>query len=478
MYSNFIAMKILIKALINSVFLFSGLNCFTQSVDAPTALKQAMRFWKLTASEMTESTIKPMQASVSAVAWIVEHKHYGFVIVGADSSLRPVLAYGEDLSGLTEEQFYTWSRLLEADYEGRMKAVEEGIIPSEKYAWQLCDEKTFEQWPPEGSTSTGGWLKTNWTQTSPYNKLCPMDLSAGSRSVVGCPATAMAQIFNYFNTINNTRFDDSDDYYHNYGAGNKYWIDDDFVSRDFPSFPRLNQWFDTIESCYSSGSALTDSMKAALSFAAGIAAHQVYTASVSGTFGVDQAQMAIQRFGFDQSELLLPPDFSIQQRVSDNMMNALPNLLGLVNEAWTVGHNVVVDGYNTNDFFHFNFGWGGSSNGWYTLPPTSIPYDLTVIEGVIVDILSSTAGSEDRIASEAIRILAQSNGNLMITGMEPGKAMRIQLFTVNGIQLFEKELHPGRQTVICNSGNLMAGVYVCRITSGNRQQSLKVIVNP
>ncbi len=458
--------------------MFCSLNSFAQSADVQSAIKQATHFWKMTSSEMAETTIEPMQGSISAVAWLVESDQNGFVIISADSSLRPILAYGDDLSGLSAEQYQIWSSVLVADYEGRLQAVSNGFSPSEKQLWKILEDRAFQQWPPEGSTSTGGWLKTNWTQTSPYNKLCPMDLNAGSRSVVGCPATAMAQIFNYFNSINNTRFDDSDDYYHNYGSGNKYWIDDDFVSRDFPSFPRLNQWFDTIEYCYSSGTSLTDSMKAALSFAAGIAAQQVYTASVSGTFGIDQAQMAVQRFGFDQSELLVPPDFSIQQRVSDNMKNALPDLLGLVNEGWTVGHNVVVDGYNTNDFFHFNFGWGGSSNGWYTLPPTSIPYDLTVIEGVIVDILSSTADIANKPVSEAVRISTQTGGNLMVSGMVPGQTYQLQLFTIGGVLLMENQITTSQQSITFNPGNMDAGMYLCRITSGKQQQTFRVAFNP
>ena len=30
-------------------------------------------------------------------------------------------------------------------------------------------------------------------------------------------------------------------------------------------------------------------------------------------------------------------------------------------------HAFVCDGYASDDYFHFNFGWGGSSNGYYVL---------------------------------------------------------------------------------------------------------------
>ena len=36
-------------------------------------------------------------------------------------------------------------------------------------------------------------------------------------------------------------------------------------------------------------------------------------------------------------------------------------------------------------YYHLNFGWGGSYNGWYLLPD-DMPYGLTILKAVIVDI--------------------------------------------------------------------------------------------
>jgi hypothetical protein len=46
---------------------------------------------------------------------------------------------------------------------------------------------------------------------------------------------------------------------------------------------------------------------------------------------------------------------------------------------------MVVDGYDNDGFFHINFGWGGSYDGWYSLPE-ELPFELTVLEGIVVDI--------------------------------------------------------------------------------------------
>ena len=59
----------------------------------------------------------------------------------------------------------------------------------------------------------------------------------------------------------------------------------------------------------------------------------------------------------------------------------------------TMGHNVVVDGWNTNNYFHLNFGWGGSYNNWYLIPE-GIPYGLTELEGVILNIANPPINDE------------------------------------------------------------------------------------
>jgi hypothetical protein len=258
----------------------------------------------------------------------------------------------------------------------------------------------FEQWPPEGTTPTGGWLLTNWNQNAPYNNFCPLDLVNGGRSYAGCPAVTMAQILNYHNTTCDIQFTDSDDYHHTYG-GNNFWIDNDYATYGFPSFPQLNTYLTTLQSHYQTQTPLTNNDKAAITFACGVAATQVYNAGGSGTFGVDQAYDAYLRFNCTTVELLDESDPDLFLRLANNMKDALPAHLAVVNEAWTVGHNLVIDGYNTNNYYHLNFGWGGSYNGWYIIPD-DLPYELTVIEGVIIDILSEDTGTPDLTTSGSL----------------------------------------------------------------------------
>jgi len=157
-------------------------------------------------------------------------------------------------------------------------------------------------------------------------------------------------------------------------------------------------------------------------------------------------------------------------------MNGMPVQLGLVDAANTVGHNVVVDGYNTDEFFHFNFGWGGSANGWYTLPPTSIPYNLTVIEGVVVQIKSTFAGTgHPASAASTICFATVGSQELLITGIESDADYLLQLYSPAGSRVFEAGFRASGSRQVVETSQLARGVYVCRLVSGTQQFTGKVV---
>lgn len=327
----------------------------------------------------------------------------GYIVISAYRNLPPVIAYSFYSS--FEDQISENSilkDLLIADIELRLANIPklpDELIERRTDHWnkflskepEYLDIDYFQQWPPEGETLSGGWIETQWHQNAPYNNFCPVDMASGDRGAAGCPAVAMAQILNYHETINNIAFNDTDDYLHSY-AGNNFWIDDDHEMYDFPSFPELNSYLDVLVDHWRNDTQLTDNDKAAINFACGVAATQVYHPQGSGTFGVSQAYDAYQRFNFEGIELLDESDPDLYNRLSANMMDALPAHLAVVNEQWDAGHNLVVDGYNTEGFYHLNFGWDGSYDGWYLLPD-DLPFELTVIEGVIVDIRDDNSGS-------------------------------------------------------------------------------------
>ena len=419
----------------------NNVQCDIKQIDYNSTLNVALR--KLKNMEKTDfeitTTNEILDDDGSVLCYVFDLSPEGYIVVTSYKTLPPVLAYSFTSS------FYGIGTLL---YD----LVREDIILRLTHVLKIS-EKTKEeyealwdsylnidskklnnnyiQWPKEGTTDTDGWIETEWHQNAPFNDMVPMDFTTNKRSVAGCPAVAMAQILNYHQTINNVEFNDSDDYYHDWG--NYFWIDDDYETYDFPSFPQLNLYLDTLIEHYQNGVALSDEDKAALIFACGTACKQVYSSVVSGTFGVSQAYNAYKRFYFDDCELLTDDDPNVYERVQENIMEGIPVHLAVVTEAWDSGHNLVIDGYREDGYYHLNFGWGGTYDGWYKIPE-EIPYELTVLEGLIVDIIDEN--TESILHGDGVLYWPEINPGVTVEGSftienvgEPGSSIDWEIST-------------------------------------------------
>jgi hypothetical protein len=469
--------------------LFISICTSAQDITASDARSLAKNFThlRLEAGLAKDEPIVISDASHNCLGWIFTLKPGGYIIVSANRHIAPVFAYStENNFDLEDPHCAALLQLMVSDMKLRAAAWERYSTKDQVRITRLWEQfgegksngPKFQQWPPAGSTPTGGWLETNWTQSSPYNMYCPMDLNAGSRSIAGCPAVAMAQILNYLQKTNGTRFGTGDDYYHSYGSGNQYWIDNDSATRGFPGFGTLNFLLDSLDFIYNSKAGLSNSMKGALTFACGTACKQVYTASGSGTFGIDQAADAYQRFGFTDSRLVFDTDTNLNADLAENMKAGLCAHLGLVDSAVTVGHNVVVDGYNTDEFYHFNFGWGGSNNGWYTMPPTSIAYNLTVIEGIVLDIYGDSVPSAIQHSATNLNFSFYPNPveeSLHIEYERIYDTVDLSIFDGSGKQVFTQSYGPSKQIDIDMKG-WPIGIYIITfITENSLSGHIKVI---
>jgi len=410
----------------------------------------------------------------------------GYLVLSANQNLPPIIAYSlSSVFSLEGEKYNPLHDILVRDIGSRMKHLDliSGDAKDRNHShWtvileQDLDERTFEQWPPAGSTSTGGWLETDWKQSHPYNKFCPMDNVNNARSVAGCPAVALSMIIHYQKNLNGTQFSDNDDYYHSY-AGRQYWIDDDAQNWDFPAFPVLNEYFDSIAMKFLIYTTLNEDEIAALIFGCGVAARQVYTSEVSGTFGVDQAYDAYLRFGYQDATLVYDNDTSFYTQMKNNIKESRPVHLAVLSSTGQGGHNVVADGFNTDDYYHLNFGWGGSYNGWYLLPD-EIPYNLTIIEGAVLDIGGSHVAINETVDynAKSISIFPNPVKDKMHISCSDFKTENgvIEIFNLDGTKLLKHQIKNGNENIELDLSNLEIGMYLCKISIGNKASTKKII---
>jgi hypothetical protein len=394
-YYNRISIIVMAVVLVTGLLPVAGLSSHASTMNPTVSSNDALLVanHKLLVADkldFTPQSITPVTENGNLLFYVIILQPTGYIVVPACRYLPAIMAYSwtsEFGSFAGDNPLFS---MLVTDIGQRIAGttqVPESLLAAQSAIWDefLMEQpsRSYQQWPPAGSSPTDGWVVTLWTQSSPYNDMCPMIDS--QRSAAGCPATAMAQIVNYFETTNGLHFTDADDYYHNYGGAN-FWIDNDFLTYLFPSWPQLNTYLSTVETHWANNDSLTNQDKAALTVACGFAMKQVYNPGGSGTFNVTQAYNGYQRFGYNSSVLYHGESPEMWNHLAHDMIRAIPAHIAVVNEDWTVGHNMVVDGYNTDDEYHINFGWGGSYNGWYHIP-NELPYELTVVEGVVVDII-------------------------------------------------------------------------------------------
>ncbi len=159
-------------------------------------------------------------ANGETLAYIAELENGGFIILSSDTDVAPVLGYST-----TGEFPYDDPKnnmlldLVTMDMERRLKSIP--VLEKNERHYVMANNAQWEKFTSgdrsinvSGETAAvwGPLLTTHWYQNSPYNDVCPLDASFGERSIVGCVATAMSQIVNYWKYPKQITFDSSDSY--------------------------------------------------------------------------------------------------------------------------------------------------------------------------------------------------------------------------------------------------------------------------
>ena len=227
----------------------------------------------------------------------------------------------------------------------------------------------------EGDTVVVGPLTTStWHQGDPYNLYCPQ--GDGGRCIVGCVATAAAQIMHFYQ-------------WPPFGSGTAsyFWTGDDSCDPDNPTPGRQltvdvsdgYDWAHIKDDVVSYSSDEDKAATAELNYEVGVAFEMFYGRCASGAYVKDGRDVfptyfrykdIIQlkrRYGFDTDEWCqLAYDELTQGRVISYRITS---------------HAIVLDGWR-NMFgwkqLHFNYGWDDGHNAWYTPDAMYCPWGCEV----------------------------------------------------------------------------------------------------
>lgn len=197
--------------------------------------------------------------------------------------------------------------------------------------------------------------KTRWNQSEPYNNLCPE--VNGKRTVTGCVATAMAQIMKYYSYPTKGKGEHS----YEWETGGET-LSFDFGATTF----EWNKMTDTYDS---NSSAEAKEAVANLMLACGIGADMDYGVDESTAANINLPTALLEYFDYDKGLWSPLRDYyglyEWEDMIYQDLKENHPVLYS--GQGTGGGHQFICDGYSDDGFFHFNWGWGGMSDGYFLL---------------------------------------------------------------------------------------------------------------
>jgi len=305
----------------------------------------------------------------------------GFVVVPVLKEMNPVVMYSDE-STLDESQEGGMLQLLRDIISSRLDMYERAygtltvtqpiggetlFDPSQKVNWTrlAVDSRAFrteQSLSVSAIEEVGPLLTSSWHQRAPYNNFCPA--GDGGTCVVGCTATSLSQILDYWEWPGN-----------GVGSHSYYWDGDDCNGGYVPGqtltadFSDTYDWANMPDSC-DGDTPCTQAQEDALAelcHEAGVAVNMNYSACGSG------ASMNMDAF---PTYFKYSPDITREYRINHTVQSWFEVMQAEIDAGRVMwyhihSHAIVCDGWRDQGTgqleCHFNYGWGQSNNAWYVL---------------------------------------------------------------------------------------------------------------
>lgn len=403
------------KSIILLNLLLVGELCQALPVDVQKAQKVAQKVLKgqvTLRADMGEMEAKrrgEAHATLNAPAYYIfsREEGKGFAIISGESELPSLVAYSRASEFSSVDDLHPGLADFLDAYTALVNDVREG--KSVSYAPRK----------EEGIPVVGPLCQTQWNQGAPYNVLCPMD--GNKRCPVGCVALAMAQIMKHYE-------------WPKVGTGKMTYtpgltgvgaLSVDFSQSHYDWDAMLN----TTAELNTNETAAAAVAK--LCYDCGVATKMGYTAASSGTYDDFAIQAMYEFFGYKASTIgiVYRDCYATQEewdRIWKTELDAGRPIL-YAGASTSGGHEFVVDGYDSNDFVHVNWGWGGKSDGFFdvTLLNASPAQSYTQGQSMIIGIEPDETG-EDKVHAPVVPFMDTS---LTLTGsldLNKNKTLMVQ----------------------------------------------------
>ncbi|MDD2622748.1 MAG: thiol protease/hemagglutinin PrtT [Bacteroidales bacterium] len=306
-------------------------------------------------------------AETTSAYYIFSSESQGYVIVSGDDRFLPILGYSEQGNFDPTNIPNNMQKWLEGIKTEIRYAIAKQIPTTDetKAAWHAL-QSGVTMFSTASTTAVSPLISSKWNQAPYYNESCPYDNSAGEKTVTGCVATAMAMVMKFWN------YPATGSGFHSYSHSKYGTLSANFGSTSY-------DWTNMPNQLSSSSSSTQKNAVATLMYHCGVSVDMNYGISSNGGsgayvitsaspvthcteyalktyFGYKNTLQGLQKANYTQTNWI--------NLLKTELDAGRPIIYAGFGDG---GHCFVCDGYDNNNYFHFNWGWGGAYDGYFAL---------------------------------------------------------------------------------------------------------------
>lgn len=334
------------------VMVFLSAMLFGQEVSQSEALTLAQNF--MSAKTSRSISLKPLSfetKGLNHMYFFTDENNTSFVVIASEKIATPVIAYSFE-SGLDEQLPLPVQDYFLGVETGLVKAINEKAVPDAlvETEWKML--ATQGELPVYLKSAVAPLLTTTWNQDCYYNDSVPEHVDGPcGHCYAGCVATAMGQVMKYHN------YPPEGIGSNIYGTGSYSNIHVDFSQATY-------NWAGMPNSIATNNSAI-----AQLLYHAGVSVNMGYGFDGSGANSENASLSLIEHFGYSDYLFYVERDgfgdANWIAAITNDLKSRRPVYYS--GQSSSGGHAFVCDGIDNSNKLHFNWGWGGSSNGYFTI---------------------------------------------------------------------------------------------------------------
>ena len=290
----------------------------------------------------------------------------GFVIVAGDDRVKPILAYSTtgqyDPQNVSEGFAFTLNSFREEIQYVREHNL--SATPDIVAEWRTVAEYGSLNRGEQTRAVVGPLCQTLWNQNFPWNSQCPEDeVGSGGHVYAGCVATAMGMVMKFWE-------------WPSQGVGSHSYHPQGYPQQS-ANFGETEYHFELMPNTLDSTSTEEEYFETAqLLHHLGISVDMQYSGEGSGAYSDDVPHALRNYFLYNCEDHVTNygggwwPGWGYTneewaQMLKDGGLDEfLPLYYSGQDDNGAGGHAYVCDGYDENDYFHFNWGWSGRDNAW------------------------------------------------------------------------------------------------------------------